>query len=113
MSKEITLKNVLSFIEGNIKFQLDKLDVLPKYYKEQVVWRMSFCKDSCLIEGKCEYCGCDAEKKLYVEESCNKGEKFPDLMTKEEWEEYKKENNIDGEVLIKAVFKYYEEACIE
>jgi hypothetical protein len=26
---------------------------------------------------------------------------------------FKKENNIEGEVLIKAVFKSYEEACIE
>jgi spermidine/putrescine-binding protein len=28
-------------------------------------------------------------------------------------DQFKKENNIEGEVLIKAVFKSYEEACIE
>jgi hypothetical protein len=29
-----------------------------------------------------------------VEKSCNNGERFPDLMTEDEWAEYKKENNI-------------------
>jgi septum formation topological specificity factor MinE len=28
-------------------------------------------------------------------------------------DQYKKENNIDGEVLIKVVYQSYEEACIE
>jgi hypothetical protein len=32
--------------------------------------------------------------KLYVKESCNGGERFPDLMGAKDWEEYKKKNNI-------------------
>lgn len=94
MSKQITITNILSFLEGNTKFYIDKLDLLPKYYKEQVVWRASMCKESCLVENKCEHCGCNAERKLYVEQSCNDGKKFPDLMTKEEWEKYKEKNDI-------------------
>jgi hypothetical protein len=45
-------------------------------------------------DNECEYCGCPASKKVYVEKSCNNGERFPDLMTEDEWTEYKKENNI-------------------
>lgn len=92
--KEITISNVLSFIEGNTKYYMDNLNLLPNYYKEQVVWRTDKCKDTCMQNNECEYCGCPASKKVYVEESCNKGERFPDLMAEDEWREYKKENNI-------------------
>lgn len=95
MSK-VTIKNIRQYLEGNAKFYLDKLNQLPKYYKEQVVWRTSKCVDTCMIknENKCEYCGCEASKKIYVEESCNDGKVFPNLMTKEEWDEYKEKNDI-------------------
>jgi hypothetical protein len=94
--KKITITNVLQFIEGNAKAIADSLNLLPDYYKEQVVWRMNICKDSCINKNnECEYCGCTATKKLYVEESCNDGEKFPNLMTKEEWKKYKEENDIE------------------
>ncbi|MGO1819345.1 MAG: hypothetical protein ACTH0S_06640 [Senegalia sp. (in: firmicutes)] len=93
--KEINIKNIKSFIEGNTNYLKDKMHLLPKYYKEQVVWRASICKESCIEnENSCEHCGCEAGKKIYVEESCNNGEKFPDLMSEEDWEEYKKENDI-------------------
>lgn len=96
--QKITLSKVKSFLEGNTKFILDEFKLLPLYYKEQVVWRASLCKDTCLKTGACEYCGCPAHKKIYVEQSCNGGEKFPDLMTKENWTEFKKENDIEVHV---------------
>lgn len=93
--QKITIEKIKSFLEGNTKFIIDEFKLLPKYYKEQVVWRASICKETCLEDNKCEYCGCTANKKIYVEESCNNGEKFPDLMPKEKWEKYKTENNIN------------------
>jgi hypothetical protein len=94
--QKITIKKIKSFLEGNAKFLLNEFDMLPKYYKEQVIWRASICKETCLANNdECEHCGCTASKKIYVEESCNEGKKFPDLMNKEKWEEYKKENNIE------------------
>jgi hypothetical protein len=45
-------------------------------------------------KGKCAYCGCKVPGKLYVKKSCNKGERFPDLMSTELWEKFKKNNNI-------------------
>ena len=93
--QKITLKKIKSFLEGNFKFILDEFDLLPLYYQEQVVWRASLCKDDCLKEGACKYCGCNANKKIYVESSCNNGERFPDLMSEKDWKKFKEDNDIE------------------
>jgi hypothetical protein len=72
----------------------DIFHLIPHHEKEQVLWRMEICKDDCMKDGYCKYCGCDVPGKLYVNDSCNGGERFPDLMTKSEWEQYKQDNNI-------------------
>lgn len=94
MSK-INKSNILAFIEGNIKLLGDRINLLPEHIKEQVYWRSILCKDDCMIVGSCKYCGCKVPGKLYVKKSCNKGEIFPDLMEKEQWEAYKNENKIE------------------
>lgn len=91
---KITPKNIMSFIEGNVKMLGDRLGSLPEYQREQVIWRSEICKDDCLVEGRCKYCGCSVPGKLYVTTSCNSGERFPNMMVEEEWVKYKKENNI-------------------
>tara|TARA_R110002124_G_scaffold281430_1_gene455730 strand:- start:88518 stop:88817 length:300 start_codon:yes stop_codon:yes gene_type:complete len=87
--KKINLKNIGSFIEGNLKYVYDKLIGLDDHIKEQVEYRLFKCKDDCVVSGKCIICTCPTEKKALVKESCNP-DRFPDLMTKAEWELYKK-----------------------
>lgn len=94
MDAKITPKNIMNFIEGNIKMLGDRLNLLAKHQREQVIWRSELCKDDCMIEGKCKYCGCSVPGKLYVVKSCNRGQRFPDMMDENEWEQYKKLNNI-------------------
>lgn len=94
MNPKITPKNIMNFIEGNIKMLGDKINALSKFQREQVIWRSQICKDDCMIEGKCIYCGCSVPGKLYVAKSCNNGDRFPDMMQERDWEEYKRENNI-------------------
>lgn len=91
---DITWDNVKAFFEGNTKMYGAKFDLVPKHVQEQVKWRAFFCKDDCMVDKKCTYCGCKVPGKLYVTKSCNGGERFPDLMDEETWKEYKKENNI-------------------
>lgn len=91
---QINIKNIKQFIEGNLNLLGDRINILPNYMKEQVIWRMNICKDDCVIQGKCKYCGCSVPGKLYVSSSCNGGERFPDLMSEQDWEIYKMENNI-------------------
>lgn len=73
----------------------DAFDYLPQYKKEQVLYRASFCKDTCLKEGKCKECSCSVPGKLYSTRSCNEGKLFPNLMSLDDWEEFKIKNNIE------------------
>jgi hypothetical protein len=88
------VKNIIQFIEGNIKMLGDQFDLLPQHQREQVLYRSQICKDECMQLGYCVECGCDVPGKLYVKESCNGGKKFPDLMNLEDWQEFKKQNKI-------------------
>lgn len=88
-------KNIKNYIEGNFKYFQNKLtNGRPRHEIEQVVWRLSKCENDCLINNKCIYCGCPPKKKAFIKESCNDGERFPDLMNEEDWNKYKLENNI-------------------
>lgn len=91
---KITPKKILQFIEGNLKMLGDKIYLLPDHEKEQVLYRSEICKNDCLKNEYCIYCGCSVPGKLYVKESCNAGERFPDLMNSKDWEEFKIKNNI-------------------
>lgn len=93
---EVNSNNIKSFIEGNILFQVDKkLNLLPLYKKEQVLWRMSVCKDTCMKEKKCKMCGCDVPERMYVDKPYESRKcDYPDFMKKIEWNEYKLQNNI-------------------
>ena len=91
---KITMHNILSYLEGNIKRVAEELGIQPQHIKEQVAFRRLLCKDDCAVVGRCIYCNCDFKGKTQVAESCNKGDRFPDLMNHEDWENYKKENGI-------------------
>lgn len=91
MSKKpkYTLDNVLSFLEGNTKYYMNKLHEAPIHIQEQVTYRLSLCKDDCLVENKCIKCGCPPEKKAFVKKSCNP-DRFGDMMGRDEWEKFKR-----------------------
>ena len=90
---DINLKNIKAYLQGNSRLLGSKFDLVKEHIQEQVAWRAEICSD-CVAETKCKECGCSVPGKLYVTLSCNNGERFPDLMDKKEWEDYKKENNI-------------------
>ena len=98
--KNITLSKVKLFLEGNSKYYLAKLSSEPKFLEEQRLLRLYLCKDDCLTIGTCQNlsCGCPTEKRIFTNESCNKN-RFPDIMPKANWEEFKKANAIDEDFL--------------
>ena len=91
MSKEITLSNIYNFIEGNIRLKTKSIQ--PSHIKEQIAYRLIKCKNDCAKKGECIVCECDFPDRAYSTESCNK-ERFPDFMSKVEWEEFKIKNEI-------------------
>jgi len=61
--------------------------------KEQIVFRLYICRD-CYEDNKCKSCGCNPLDTFSELISCNNGKRFPNLMNKWKWEEYKKINKI-------------------
>lgn len=89
------VKNIFYFIEGHLKRLGDDLNLIPEHQREQVVYRSNICKDDCMKYGYCIFCGCDVPEKMYNKISCNGGKRFPDMMTEDDWEKFKKSNNIN------------------
>lgn len=105
-----TLKNIKKFIVGWSRYILYKLfyqghvsrlgedskDVmfLPKHQMEQFVWRQQIMNPLCLAQGKCVICGCQTPQLQMAGEACE-GNCYPEMMDKKEWENYKKENQIE------------------
>jgi len=94
MGKEINKDNIKNFVEGNTRLLTDRIGMLPKHIKEQVEFRASKCYESCYKgnNGHCIKCGCSVPGRWYTTKTCNEN-KFPDIMNKEDWDEYKRENN--------------------
>ena len=91
MSKEITLSNIYNFIEGNIRLKTKSIQ--PSHIKEQIAYRLLKCKDDCAKIGHCIICGCDFPDRAYSTESCNT-KRFPNFLSKVDWELYKIDNKI-------------------
>lgn len=94
MKQKITIKNIKSYIEGNFQRSLEIAHMQPRHIQEQIAYRRLLCKDDCAVNNQCIICGCDFKGKTSVAESCNK-ERFPDLMSKIDWELYKIDNGIE------------------
>lgn len=92
---KFNIKNIRSFILGNINYYLDKIIELPLHLKEQYYYRLYTCKDTCLMTGRCIKCNCPTIKKAFSPDSCNK-DLFPDFLPGLEWIDYKKKNNINN-----------------
>jgi hypothetical protein len=90
---KINLKNIKSFLEGNLQLGLEELGLQPLHIQEQIAYRRLICKDDCAVNNACIKCGCDFKGKTSVKESCNQ-DRFPDLMSKVEWEQFKQQNDI-------------------
>lgn len=93
---KISLKNIKSFFQGYARKFSDAFGMLPKYKQEQVIWRTERAK-ACMENGSCLYCGCDTPGKFYSDDACEDPERkcYPDMMAEQEWEVYKRDNNIE------------------
>lgn len=96
--QKITLQNVKYFLKGTIRSFLSSFNLVRKHIQEQVAYRAHICRNDCAVKGKCVKCGCSLPGKWFVGPSCNKGERFPDLMNPHDWEKYKKKNNIEIDI---------------
>ena len=97
---KITLHNIKRFIQGYWRYFLFKfskdssdLNLLSKHKQEQFKWRMRVMNPECLKNKKCVICGCETPFLQMADDSCE-GNCYPAFMSKEDWNKYKKENQI-------------------
>ena len=96
---KINLKSIKAFIQGYTRQFSDSFGLLPQHKKEQVIWRESKAAD-CVANKACLFCGCEMPAKLYSDECCTDPQRrcYPDMMDLEDWECYKKANNIEVKI---------------
>lgn len=92
-NKIITLSNIKNYIEGNVQMALAEMGLAEKHIVEQVAYRESKCPD-CAADGKCMHCHCSLPGRWFSTSSCNDGDRFPALMSPENWEKFKEDNNL-------------------
>ena len=96
--EEITLANVLYYIQGTIRYPFFYHKYLKKLIRlhifEQIVYRISVMDPECYEEGYCKMCGCNTTALQMANKQCNKP-CYPKMMGKKDWENFKKENKID------------------
>lgn len=85
-----TINKAKGFITEALK-HIDQA-LYKKHQLEQIIFRMYIC-ESCLENKKCKGCHCNVYDKLIEPVSCNP-KVFPNMMNQNEWDAYKKTNNI-------------------
>ena len=96
--EELTLDNVLYYVQGTIRYYFFYHKYLKKLIRlhifEQIVYRISVMDPECYEEGYCKMCGCNTTALQMTNKPCNKP-CYPKMMGKREWKNFKKENKIN------------------
>lgn len=97
------LKNIKNFAEGTlnyIKFKNENTSnsvffkKLEDHVKEQAFYRAYLCQ-KCLSNGACIRCGCKTPEMFFSPKKVDSEGKWREMLNKEEWEQFKKDNNIE------------------
>jgi hypothetical protein len=98
---KITLRNILAVAQAwKRKYQKEWFGFeLPPHIQEQIIWRRTEVMQKspiCWNQGKCVECGCEILGKTIEDRGCSNIENpcYPAIMSKENWESYKRINNI-------------------
>lgn len=90
---KINIAHVLSFFQGYTRKFSETFGLLEDYKREQVIWRSELAKE-CTENGSCTFCGCHTPAKYYADDACEKEGCYVAMMSKDEWEQFKKSNSI-------------------
>jgi len=89
---QINLSNIKGFLQGHYRMFKEEFGILEVHIGEQFDYRLGIMSEECIKNGECP-CECPFPAKQIEDRSCEK-ECYPDMMSKEDWESFKKENNI-------------------
>lgn len=100
---KVTLRNIFAVIQAffrKARRNMGGFD-LPLYMFEQILWRrIQVIEKSpdCWKSGSCQWCGCEIQGMTMEDRGCKrddeKGPCYPAMMSKENWDAYKRIHNI-------------------
>lgn len=92
LSDYFKYKNIRDYVQGTYNYFFK--NTIEQHKKEQAFHRALLCKP-CLNAGSCEHCGCATPHLFFAPNKTDAGNKWGVMLEAAEWEEYKKENNIN------------------
>jgi hypothetical protein len=93
MKSEINLTNIKAYLQGNLRKLAEEYGPdfikMKQHIREQVMFRKDIANPDCISNKECTECGCGIPELFYADKQCG-GKCYPYMMSKEDWEEYKK-----------------------
>ena len=92
MKHKITFKNIIAYIQGNIRYKLyySKFNwLIRKHIREQIICRIKSMDKRCFEQGFCIACGCKTTHLQMADKSCD-NLCYPRMLDKKKWEFLKK-----------------------
>lgn len=93
MKNKINLKNIISYIQGNIRYHIYYSNykfLLRNHIKEQIEYRINSMNRICYDQGSCIKCGCVTTALQMANKECE-GNCYPKMFSKKTWNDWKKD----------------------
>ena len=95
-TKNWTLKNILAYNQGNLRYRLFYSNfafLIRKHIREQIQIRINSMDKECYNNGECKMCGCQTTALQMADKACDKP-CYPSMMNRKEWKELKNKKMI-------------------
>jgi hypothetical protein len=94
------IDNIKNFVEGKWnKFKgYSTFLRLEQHLREQAIYRAILCRE-CYVNEICLLCGCQTPDMFYAPAKECPDDKWKTMLSKDQWEEFKEINEIDGNTL--------------
>lgn len=93
----LSVKNIFAVLQASYR-SIGGFALKPHIY-EQIIWRriqVSQKSPECWNQGYCKICGCEIIGKTMEDRKCeNENPCYPEMMSEDQWKEFKKLNNIN------------------
>lgn len=86
--KDLTISNIMSFVEGNYKAHYVQLHNLPLLEQEQILYRFKICENTCLKAGECVKCFCSVPERMFIDKKIHECP-YPIFLNEKDWNDFK------------------------
>lgn len=91
MMKQLTIKNIIAYLQGNIRYALYYSRfkfLIRKHIREQIKIRIDSMDRECFNNGSCKLCGCKTTALQMANKACDKP-CYPKMFSRKKWNKVK------------------------